>query len=283
MLSLYYALQFIRENISKPRNLFKLILFGYFWLKRENPIISPLELNGYKITLDPNSHADRNIFFHDFVDEDLTNFLQKNVKKNTVFFDIGANSGYFSLLVSSLSSKTFVHAFEPVHGVYRNLKKSIRLNGIKNIKANQVCVSNKSGKGVFYVDSHSDLSSIKKTGYQKEAKTISTEMITLNDYCLKNKITKLHIIKIDTEGSEKDILFSSQKILKKFKPVLIIEFSNETAKAFSFHPNEIYDHLINNNYKIYSYHHGRLRLQKKKQSYNENLYCFYGDKHTRFV
>lgn len=283
MLLLYYALRFIRENISKPRNLFKLILFGYFWLERKNPIISPLMLNGYKIVLDTNSHADRNIFFHHFLDEDLTNFLKKNIKKNTVFFDIGANSGYYSLLISSLSSKTSVHAFEPVHGVYRNLKRSIKLNGIKNIKANQVCVSNKNGKGIFYVDSHSDLSSIKKTSYQKEVKTISSEMITLNDYCLKNKIKEIHIIKIDTEGSEKDILFSSKKILKKFKPVLIIEFSNETAKAFNFHPNEIYNYLINNNYIIYSYHRRRLRLQKKKNFYNENLYCFYGDKNTQFV
>lgn len=271
----YYSTSFIFANISHPKNLLKFIQYIYFFLRKDNIYIRPKVLLGLAMFIDVNSHADRNIFFHGVVDQDLTNYLKKNIKPDSVFFDIGANSGFFSLLASKLAKRGSVHAFEPVPSVFHNLEKSIKKNNISNIIANQLCLSNKTGMTPFYVSYHSDVSSVKKTSYQKKHKLIKVKTITLNSYCQNNNIKKIDIIKIDTEGSEKNILFSSKKILNTYKPTLVVEFSNITAKAFHYHPSDIYDFLQKQGYRMFSIRNGMLTFQPKKEYYLENLYCIH--------
>lgn len=235
-------------------------------------------LNGYKMKLDLNSHMDKGIFFSGLLGEPIENnlftFLSKHLEKDSVFFDIGANSGYFSVLASSIATNGVIHAFEPVKKTYNFFKKTIGLNQIENIKLNNTCVGDKKGLVSFYVDESSDVSSLNKTSYQKKTKLAKCRMVRLVDYCRENNIKKIDIMKVDTEGAEKDILFNSKKILLKYRPILIVEFSSETARAFDYHPNELYDFLHEIGYRIYSFKDGRLQLQQKQEYYQaQDLYC----------
>jgi len=269
-------LAYVFNNIKHPQNFIKFLQFGLFFLFIKRPLIKPAELSGHRMFIDINSHADRNIFFNGTVDVDLVTFLKKRLQTGSVFFDIGANSGFFSLIASKIIKNGSIHAFEPVPAVYKNLLESSLVNSINNIQVNNICLSNKTGFTPFYVSYNSDVSSIKKNSNIKKEKKIKVKTLTLLDYCKKNAIKKIDIIKIDTEGSEKNILFPSGSILKKFKPMLIVEFSNKNAKAFDYHPNEVYDFLVKIGYKIYSFKNGKLSKQKKLNYYSDNLYCLYG-------
>lgn len=276
-----YILISIPFFIKNPLDLRRPIMYLFYKLMSQDIIIYDLpQIKGYKMELDLNSHMDKGILFSGLlgkpIEVNIFTFLSKYLKKDSVFFDIGANSGYFSILASSVAKNGFVHAFEPVPRTYKIFKKTIELNGIKNIKLNNVCVGAKNGVVKFYVDESSDVSSLNKTSYQRKTKLSKCKMIRLADYCYKNKIDKIDIMKIDTEGAEKDILFSSRNILIKYKPILVVEFSSETANAFGFNPNELYDFLYGLGYKIYSFKEGRLRLQQKQEYYRaQDLYCFF--------
>lgn len=278
---LIFAFSFVKAILKNPLNLYRPILYIFYKLIGLNVIIyKPSTLKDYQMVLDLNSHMDRSIFlsglFGENVEINLYKFLSKNLTKDSIFFDIGANSGYFSLLASAIAKNGFIHAFEPVQKTYKNFKKTIQLNKIKNIKLNNLCLGAKSEVVKFYVDESSDVSSLRKTSYQDKSRLTKSQMVRLADYCRENSINKIDIIKIDTEGGEKDILFSSKEILAEYKPILIVEFSSETARAFGFHPTELYDSLEKMGYKMYAYQDGRLKPQTRQQYYpTQDFYCFY--------
>lgn len=277
---LLLSLLFIKTSFTKPAIILRLFLYFFYRLIEKNVIVYRVpSLKNYQMVLDLKSHMDKGIFlsgaFASKIEENLTNFLLKYLKNDSVFFDIGANSGYFSLLASRASQKGFIHAFEPVKKTYQNFKKTIQLNQITNIKLNNVCVGTKNKTVKFYVDTSSDVSSLRKTAYQKQSRQSSSQMVRLSDYCRENKIKKIDIIKIDTEGAEKEILFSSEQILSKYKPILIVEFSSDTARAFGYHPTELYDFLEKVGYKMYSYKNGILKSQRRLEYYKtQDVYCF---------
>ena len=101
-------------------------------------------------------------------------------------------------------------------------------------------------------------------------------MVTLNSYCKENKIKKLDIIKIDTEGAEKKIIFGSKNVFRKFHPKIIIEFCNKTAEPFGYHPNEVYDFLAKLGYTAHKWDGKSLKIQFKKDYYeDEDLFFTY--------
>lgn len=275
-----YFFFFLKAILKNPLNIQRPMLYIFYKVSGQDIVVRSIPmLKDYSMVLDINSHVDRSIFFSGLfgrdVEDDLYNFIKKHINDTSVFFDIGANSGYFSLLASQISKNGFVHAFEPVPKAYRNFNNTIKLNHIKNIKLNNVCIGTKKGVVTFYVASHSDLSSLKVTAFQMKNRRIRCKMITLTDYCKNTILTKIDIMKIDTEGAERDILLNSKEILKKFKPILIVEFSNKTAEAFGYHPNDIYDFLTTLGYTIYNYKRGQLMRQDKKDFYEEDLYCIW--------
>ena len=67
---------------------------------------------------------------------------------STVIFDIGANTGVYSLVAKSLNPSAKVFAFEPVERVFKKLLYNIQINKY-NIICFQKAVSNSIGKAII--------------------------------------------------------------------------------------------------------------------------------------
>jgi FkbM family methyltransferase len=77
-------------------------------------------------------------------------FFSKLVQKGDVVFDVGAHTGYYTLLVSRLvGSKGKVYSFEPVARNIEYLKKHIKLNNCNNIEIIKAAITNHSGMVYF--------------------------------------------------------------------------------------------------------------------------------------
>ena len=155
---------------------------------------------------------------------------KEKIKKNPVIFDIGANQGQSIERFKKIFDKPVIHAFEPIKFEFEKLKK--RYSEDKNIFLNNCAVGEKNYFKDFYITAKTGNSSFNKLksdtdwlktrsyqfktsleGYTKETKSI--KIITLDNYCLKNNIDKIDILKIDTQGYEDKVLEGSQQILKK--------------------------------------------------------------------
>ena len=128
-------------------------------------------------------------------------FLNKNLKSDSVFIDIGANSGFYSLMAAkTITSSGTIIAFEPNPVMIARLKMNISLNDRNEII--QVMPY-----GLADVATDFDLaldptnlggSTIIKTN---RPHIVKIKCIPLLD-ALKDKVTRIDFLKIDIEGAD---------------------------------------------------------------------------------
>jgi FkbM family methyltransferase len=115
------------------------------------------------------------------------------LRPGDVAYDIGANAGFFTLLMSRLVGPSgHVHAFEPLPLNVARLRRHLRINNIANVTVHPVAVSDKTGVAKFCSYAHSAIGHISGDG------TLAVECVALDDLDLPLP----RAIKIDIEGGE---------------------------------------------------------------------------------
>ena len=156
------------------------------------------------------------------------------IKKVESFYDIGANIGYFSFLAVSANKNIKVTCFEPSNGAWHYLKKNIEANNfIGNITAEKIALLDTEGEVDFYEVQNrkykylqynlSGEASTAGTGHHPNFNKYSVTSTTLDKYVERNKVNKIDLIKIDTEGCEHLILKAAAYTIEKFQPIIICE------------------------------------------------------------
>ncbi|MCI4369246.1 MAG: FkbM family methyltransferase, partial [Thermoplasmata archaeon] len=78
---------------------------------------------------------------------DVTQFIERTLVHGGTFMDVGANSGYFTLLASARVGPTgVVHAFEPNPEAVARLERNLKLNGCKNVVVHPVALGAHAGR-----------------------------------------------------------------------------------------------------------------------------------------
>lgn len=213
-----YFFLFLKKNFKINQNIYKHLWFkGFFLVNFSNknffiyslPTIIENEIfwNGLGVTWEPLS----------------LKIWSKIVKKKKIIFDIGANTGIYSLLSSAINPNGLVYAFEPNISFVKAIEKANDKNGFK-IKTINYALSNK--KGHVYFDGYQ----IQNNKYLKKIKTIR-----LDNFIEINKIYSLDLVKIDVELHEFQVLEGMGKYLNKFKPDFLIEvLNNDIAKKLNY-------------------------------------------------
>ncbi|WP_328581139.1 FkbM family methyltransferase [Streptomyces sp. NBC_00370] len=140
--------------------------------------------------------------------------------------DVGAHVGYYAMIAALSSPKAKVHAFEPVPPIHARLAVNHRANAIKNLELHQKGVSDHTGFADINI--RFPLASLLSTGSSLEgfdkplasAFTTRIQLVTL-DETLGN--TPVDLIKIDVEGHEPSVLDGARHLIKRDRPVIILE------------------------------------------------------------
>ena len=190
--------------------------------KIKKPVLKEINIdeNNFRILLHPgNDFMEELIYNNNKLEPQVSDLIRKHGNKNNVFIDVGANVGYHSLYASLLFKK--VIAFEPVPEVFRQFKKSIKLNGFRNVSAYNLACSSKNGKSyIHFKNGAHGGAALRK---RKTSHSISINTVSLDNF-LKKYRHKIGLIKIDVEGHEFHVIKGMEKIIKKRKPVIIMEF-----------------------------------------------------------
>lgn len=143
--------------------------------------------------------------------------------KNTpqpVVFDVGANVGNYTQHALQANQRATVFAFEPHPQNFEKLNQRFQEKGqIETINAGCGATQcklklydyegvNGSSHATLYPEVLQDL---------RDKKTVSLEvnLLCLDDFIIENKITKIDLLKIDTEGNELEVLKGSKNALQK--------------------------------------------------------------------
>ena len=141
-----------------------------------------------------------------------TKAVKRLLKVDDVVFDIGANIGYFTLLMSRLvGDNGQVHCFEPSTYAYNRLQQNIAINPtlpFHNLHLNNKGLSSRSENKIESFESR--FSSRLLAYDEKEL----IEFITLDDYFYSLKLDRVNFIKIDVDGYDYEVIKGGGRILK---------------------------------------------------------------------
>lgn len=154
------------------------------------------------------------------------------IEGNSTILDLGAQSGCFSLAGKYYPNTTW-HAFEPDPLNYSLLVDNLKLNDVTNVKTYKVAMSNTVGKATLKsCTSHKGLNTLGENvnRFSKED-TIDyvVETNTIDNLFLD---TKIDLIKMDTEGSEYDIIMGGLLTIEKYKPKMLLEYCEDNLNQF---------------------------------------------------
>lgn len=208
-------------------------------------------------------------------------YLLTKVKKGDVAIDVGAHKGgYTYWMQKAVGDNGKVIAFEP-QKVGAELLQQLFPNAVIENKG----LSDKTGTQRFFIQPQQFNVSFEASLENKyeNAQEVVIETTTLDIYCKENNLDPA-FIKIDVEGHEKEVLSGGEEVLKKYKPIVLIEI--EERHIGEERMREIFSLMAGVGYEGYffykqeklsisefkaSVHQAREVLERKQEHYCNNF------------
>ena len=255
-----------------------------------NRVITTSRKHGIKIECDSGDHRIAPIEVLNFFDyeKDESDMIENLIcfgseKKN--FFDIGANIGWYSIMVAKSNRNVLVHSFEPIPKTYQSLVKNVDLNSLPNISTHNFGFSDKGGEFDFYYypEGSGNASSANVTG-RSDTEVVKCKVKTLDEY-INESNEQIDFIKCDVEGAELLVFKGGIDAIKNSKPIVFSEILRKWSEKFNYNPNEIFELFHKLGYLSFTVNGGFLeRFYKMDESTQEtNFFFLHLKKHNNLI
>lgn len=162
-------------------------------------------------------------------------WLRENISPGDNCINVGANVGYFSILMSQLTGENgSVSAFEPNPEVIPFFRKNIDSRNLKNVKLYEYAAGNRKGFQTLYLNRNnfgdSRMYNPKSTvgggsyrhhGFNRIPRRRIVRIVTL-DSVVKQKVD---VVLIDAQGYDHQVLLGMQEIIARDRPKILTEFT----------------------------------------------------------
>jgi FkbM family methyltransferase len=230
--------------------------YGKSWLRRfvrlpSQPIVYTTKYRA-KFKLYPDEYQMKEIYCYDLYEKNTISNLVKLVKPHYTFIDVGANAGFYSIILSGLLNRGKVYSFEPNSFTVQRLMDNIALNNAGNIVVNQVGLSDKEEMlDLVYDTSNTGSASVYKAASDGKRKE-SIRLIPFDEYYFSNHIGQIDVIKADIEGGEMKFLLGAEKAIKKnCKLIIVLEMMDEHFRAAGYSSGELFTYMRRLGFEAY--------------------------------
>lgn len=176
----------------------------------------------------------------------VQNALATRLHSGDVFYDVGANVGFFSIIAARLvGSEGCVYSFEPVEENIRSIRENAKANKLENMRSFEVAVGRMSGNEDLLLTEWNGGASL-STSVVKPAVPVSTRnvrVVALDDFIQAQDLRAPTLVKIDVEGSELDVVQGMSRTIVTSRPILLYEIDDGNKNAFSRRWQEL-DQLV---------------------------------------
>ena len=227
-------------------------------------------------------------FFDYFHKKKIINFIKKKIVTLDYIIDVGAHSGESINLFLKYFNPKKIYSFEASPENFDKLKLYVDKLSVQNktkIKIENVALGKNERIEMFnqtYESSSSTFNTIninseyfsKKKFFLglKESseyiKKIKVKITTLDNYFKKNKLQKIDLLKIDTEGFELEVLTGVKNNISKVSFILFEHHYDDMIKK-SYRFKDIHNFLIQNDFKL---------IFKAKMPFRKSFEYMYGAK-----
>ncbi|HMU14591.1 MAG: FkbM family methyltransferase [Bacteroidetes bacterium] len=172
-------------------------------------------LNGVGVGID---HAvlTHRLMYYGLYEENVMNFLRRDLRPGDVVFDPGANIGYFAAVCLGLvGSKGHVYSFEPSNAAHAHILKN-NPSPPANWTLEHAALTDHSGEMTFYDTPRvmtRGFACLEGTYEPKDRIPHQVKVFSLDDYCAARNINTIAFLKLDIEGSELKALQGAARML----------------------------------------------------------------------
>lgn len=226
-----------RTGLSWPATRHRTWQLVHYLRRRYSQRVPDIELvtryeGNIRINTSLSSHIEAQIFWQGFQEADAGTIkaLKQHLTEDSVFVDVGANVGTFTLVAAAKSPRGKVHSFEPSRYHFARLNGNIDLNGFTNVKTNQVGLWDAPAASTLHVPLRNTgmsntgaASMFADTSDPEPSKDEPIELIRLDDYVAENALDRIDVIKVDIEGAELAALRGARETLQRFHPLVLME------------------------------------------------------------
>jgi FkbM family methyltransferase len=205
---------------------------------------------GLRWRLNPADFVQADVFWLGVKDHFDLYHLQRLLPADPVVLDVGANFGYYSLVLASrLRKRCAIHAFEPNPPTLARLRTHIALNKLDDVvHVHDTALSDAMGTAGLATDQRNSGRANVVAG---DAASTRIRLTTLDAFCVQHNLTLLDAIKIDVEGFEERVLRGGEKALRRWQPVMLIELEPRWLRDKGSSPLQLASLLRDLGYRLF--------------------------------
>lgn len=215
-------LRFLSVQQSKSPLLRRICAWGARWVKGQDAVI----LRGAGQGLRFNVAASHSAFILGNHESEVQEFLTKILRPGTVYFDVGANVGFFAVIAARLlGAEGRVICFEPLPQNARQIEYNANLNDFSNIAVRCEALGGSNRLEIFKTSDEPTWGMLSTVGKDPDRASgeISVAVRTLDSLCVPGGLPDPDLIQVDIEGAEAEFLAGAQQTILRKRPILIIE------------------------------------------------------------
>lgn len=194
---------------------------------------------GGEVLADLNDYVGRAAYFVGDLDRKITWICKQIVRRGDTVFDIGANIGMVTVLLSDLvGANGTVHSFEPNPALSNDLEQTIERNKMGNTKLHPIALGAEKGTLELIVPKgNKGAASLVRNKGNADCNIVNVPVMPLDALCNDEKINSIRLIKIDVEGFERDVFLGAEQVLTTIRPdAILFELNERTQNQFSEEP-----------------------------------------------
>jgi len=196
------------------------------------PLEGVFRRKGFRWELDLREVVDFMIYLTGSFEPSLSRFVEKNIPPGSTVADIGANVGVHTLpMARAVGREGQIIAVEATEYAFAKLRRNIGLNaelaGRIHALHCQLVAPGRPGAAVadsipssWPFESRAE----RHPSHQGVSKSVGdADRVTLDELCDRRSLRNLHLIKIDVDGNEWDVLSGGETTFRRMKPIIVME------------------------------------------------------------
>lgn len=246
------------------------------------PVVLPFD-QGLKLAVRPIDRLGKAVYLDGYSDLEHAILLHHFLKPGMVYFDVGAHLGQFALVAAKLVGPAGqVHAFEASGETFELLRQNVAINNLAWVVPNHAAVFDTPGtvKLNVCVRGKGEFNSVSKP-LRPDDQVVGVEEVpalTLDDYCRRQHIERVDLVKIDVNGPEWQVIRGARAMLgRPGRRMIVVEFNDFTTAPLGYATTELRREIESLGYKVFRFEPATLKLvpepARSRYDETENLVC----------
>jgi FkbM family methyltransferase len=208
-----------------------------------------LEADGCRVLVSFENPPETSLFLWRAYEPEVTEALRAVLREGDTVVDIGANSGVLTVVMAAAVGPTgTVVAVDPSPRAIERVQAQVRVNAFANVRVVQAALGATARRETFLAG-RTGIGALPTVDAEHTSlEPLDVEVMRLDD--LAADLGDVALVKIDTDGSELDVLRGAENLLALTRPAIVFEFYPEGMRRRKASASALFELLERHRYRL---------------------------------